>query len=221
MKKIVIVDYGLGNLFSIKQALSAVGADAVFSSKAEDLLNCDGILLPGVGAFADAMNRLRELKLVEVIQQSAHNGKPILGVCLGLQLLFDQSHEFGLHKGLGLIPGEVVRFPESYEGVNLKVPFIGWNKLQLTASGKENSILSSLKDPINIYFVHSYYVRPTSAAVVLSLSSYRGVTFCSSLARGHVFGCQFHPERSGGDGLEIYRRISTAIRAGEPFGEAR
>lgn len=205
MKKIVIVDYGLGNLFSIKQALAAVGADAIFSSKAEDLLNADGILLPGVGAFADAMNRLRELKLVEVIQQSAHNGKPILGVCLGLQLLFDQSHEFGLHKGLGLIPGEVVRFPESYKGATLKVPFIGWNKLHLTATGKENSILSSLKDPINIYFVHSYYASPKTEAEVLAHCDYQGFAFPAVVRYKNTVGIQGHPEKSSEQGLQIYK----------------
>jgi glutamine amidotransferase len=164
MKRIVIVDYGLGNLFSIKQALEAAGASVYFSLKAEEILKADGILLPGVGAFADAMKRLNELKLVDVIVESAQKNKPILGVCLGLQLLFEKSYEFGEHKGLGLIPGEVVKFPSQHNGVPLTVPFIGWNKLHLTEAGKDSSILSSLADLTKIYFVHSYYVSPKSEA---------------------------------------------------------
>lgn len=205
MKKIVIVDYGLGNLFSIKQALAAVGADAIFSSKAEDLISCDGILLPGVGAFADAMNRLRELNLVSVIQETAHAGKPIFGVCLGLQLLFDQSHEFGLHKGLGLIPGEVVRFPESHNGLNLKVPFIGWNKLLLTEQGKKNSLLQNLQDPPNIYFVHSYYVSSKTEAEVLARCDYQGFAFPAVVRYKNTIGIQGHPEKSSEQGLQIYK----------------
>lgn len=205
MKKIVIVDYGLGNLFSIKQALSAVGADAIFSSKADDLLNCDGILLPGVGAFADAMNRLKELNLVEVIQKSARDGKPILGVCLGLQLLFEQSHEFGLHKGLGLIPGEVIRFPEAHQGIELKVPFIGWNKLHFTQDGKEDVLFSSFKQDLNIYFVHSYYVAPKSEAEILAKCEYQGFAFPAVVRYRNTVGIQGHPEKSAEQGLEIYK----------------
>lgn len=205
MKKIVIVDYGLGNLFSIKQALAAVGAEAVFSSKAEDLKNCDGILLPGVGAFADAMNRLRELNLIEVIQKAAHDGKPILGVCLGLQLLFEQSHEFGLHKGLGLIPGEVVRFPEQHDGIKLTVPFIGWNRLVLTPQGKDHPLLGTLKQATNIYFVHSYYVSPKSQAEILARCEYQGFAFPAVVRYKNTVGIQGHPEKSSEQGLEIYK----------------
>ncbi len=205
MKKIVIVDYGLGNLFSIKQALVAVGTNAVFSSKAEDILNCDGILLPGVGAFADAMNRLNELKLVEVIQKSARDGKSILGVCLGLQLLFEQSHEFGVHRGLGLIPGEVVRFPEAFEGISLKVPFIGWNKLHLTKVGKDDAIFSSFKQDLNIYFVHSYYVKPKLDAEILANCEYQGFAFPAVVRYRNTVGIQGHPEKSAEQGLEIYK----------------
>lgn len=205
MKKIVIVDYGLGNLFSIRQALGAVGANAIFSSKAEDLLNCDGILLPGVGAFADAMGRLKELNLIEVIQKSAHQGKSILGVCLGLQLLFEKSHEFGIHQGLGLIPGEVLRFPESYKGNELIVPFIGWNKIQITQNGRENSILSTTPDNTKIYFVHSYYVAPSSEAEVLAYCQYQDFAFPAVVRYKNTVGIQGHPEKSSKEGLEIYK----------------
>jgi imidazole glycerol-phosphate synthase subunit HisH len=205
MKKIVIVDYGLGNLFSIKQALGAVGAEAIFSSKAEDLQNCDGILLPGVGAFADAMNRLHELNLVKVIQKAAHDGKPILGVCLGLQLLFDQSHEFGLHQGLGLIPGEVVRFPEQHNKMKLTVPFIGWNRLILTPQGKDLPLLRTLKDATNIYFVHSYYVSPKSQAEILARCEYQDFAFPAVVRYKNTVGIQGHPEKSSEQGLEIYK----------------
>ncbi len=205
MKKIVIVDYGLGNLFSIKQALSAAGADAIFSSKAEDLENCDGILLPGVGAFADAMMRLKELNLVSVIQKAAHRGQPILGVCLGLQLLFDKSHEFGEHQGLGLIPGEVVKFPAQFEKVELKVPFIGWNQLHLTENGKNKSILSTLPDKTKIYFVHSYYASPKSETEVLAYCKYQGFAFPAAVRYKNTIGIQGHPEKSSTEGLEIYK----------------
>jgi glutamine amidotransferase len=205
MKKIVIVDYGLGNLFSIKQALEAVGGNAIFSSTAEDLLNCDGILLPGVGAFADAMNRLKELNLIEVIQRSAEQFKPILGVCLGLQLLFDKSNEFGVYQGLGLIPGQVLRFPESHEGVELNVPFIGWNKLHLTGAGKEKSILSTLADKTKIYFVHSYYVSPGNQAEILANCHYQGFAFPAVVRYKNTVGIQGHPEKSSKEGLEIYK----------------
>lgn len=205
MKKIVIVDYGLGNLFSIKQALLAVGAEAVFSSNAEDLKKSDGILLPGVGAFADAMKRLHELHLVEVIQNAAREGKPILGVCLGLQLLFEQSQEFGLHKGLGLIPGEVLRFPEQHDGIKLTVPFIGWNRLVLTPQGKEHSLLKNLSDSTNIYFVHSYYVSPQSQAEVLAHCEYQGFAFSAVVRYKNTVGIQGHPEKSAEQGLEIYK----------------
>lgn len=205
MKKIVIVDYGLGNLFSIKQALSAVGAEAIFSSKAEDLQNCDGILLPGVGAFADAMNRLRELNLVEVIQKAAHDGKPILGVCLGLQLLFEKSHEFGLHQGLGLIPGEVVRFPEQHQGIGLKVPFIGWNRLLMTPQGKDHPLLRKLDPATNIYFVHSYYASPKAEAEILARCEYQGFAFPAVVRYKNTVGIQGHPEKSSEQGLEIYK----------------
>lgn len=205
MKKIVIVDYGLGNLFSIRQALETVGTEAVYSSKPEDLLNCDGILLPGVGAFADAMSRLKELKLVDVIQKSAHEGKPILGVCLGLQLLFDKSYEFGEHQGLGLIPGEVKKFPASFEGKELKVPFIGWNRIQLTQNAKQNSILSSLSDGTKIYFVHSYYASPKSEAEVLAYCHYQGFAFPAVVRYKNTIGIQGHPEKSSNEGLEIYK----------------
>ena len=205
MKNIVIVDYGLGNLFSIKQALEAAGANVSFSSKADEILKADGILLPGVGAFADAMKRLNELNLVSVIVESAQKNKPILGVCLGLQLLFEKSYEFGEHKGLGLIPGEVVKFPNQHEGISLTVPFIGWNKLHLTAAGKENSILSSLKDLTKIYFVHSYYVSPKSEAQVLAYCHYQGFAFPACVRYKNTIGIQGHPEKSSTEGLEIYK----------------
>jgi imidazole glycerol-phosphate synthase subunit HisH len=205
MKKIAIVDYGLGNLFSIKQALEAVGGNCIFSSKAEDLLNCDGILLPGVGAYADAMSRLKELNLVDVIVKSAQQGKPILGVCLGLQLLFDKSYEFGEHQGLGLIPGEVVKFPNSYEGIELTVPFIGWNNLHITHDGSENSLLTGLKNGTKIYFVHSYYVKPKSQASVLAYCHYQGFAFPACVRYKNTIGIQGHPEKSSKEGLEIYK----------------
>lgn len=205
MKQIVIVDYGLGNLFSIRQALEAIGAKAIFSSKTEDLLNCDGILLPGVGAFGDAMRRLRDLNLVEVIKTSADQQKPILGVCLGLQLLFDTSNEFGTNQGLELIPGEVLRFPEMFNGAELTIPFVGWNKIHLTEKASASVILSQIQNGIKLYFVHSYYVRPDSDAGVLAYCYYQGFAFPAVIQYKNIIGIQGHPEKSSREGLLIYK----------------
>jgi glutamine amidotransferase len=220
---LAIVDYGMGNLFSVLQAFAAVGQTAEITSDPARLAVADGIVIPGVGAFGVAMNVLERTGMAAVIRERAAQGTPIVGVCLGMQLMMSSSTEFGAHAGLGIVEGDTVALRASPEiSAEARIPHVGWSSVQpAKEQGWADTPLGGLGAGGDMYFVHSYFVRPTSAAVVLSLSSYRGVTFCSSLARGNVFGCQFHPERSGADGLEIYRRISTAIRAGEPFGEAR
>ena len=211
MKKVMIVDYGLGNLFSIKQALTAVGADAFCSSNAKDIQACDGILLPGVGAFADAMNRLRQLDLVDAIRDAAVSGRPVLGVCLGLQLLFDRSHEFGIHEGLGLISGEVLKFPDIHNKMALKVPFIGWNELNITVEGKKNMIMENFVDSSKIFFVHSYYVSPKSETNILATCEYEGFKFPTLVGQKNVIGIQGHPEKSATQGLNIYKNWVTNL----------
>lgn len=201
MKQVVIVDYGLGNIFSIRQALEAVGCRPLVSNKEQDLRDADGILLPGVGAFGDAIGKLNEYQLTNVLKNEVTQGKPILGVCLGLQLLMTKSFEFGEHKGLDIIPGIVNRFPETYEGLNLNVPFIGWNQWNKV---KDDSSIDGIQNRSKLFLVHSFYVKPDIEADVIATCSYQGFRYPVILRRGKVLGVQGHPEKSGPDGLKFY-----------------
>lgn len=202
MKKVVIVDYGLGNIFSIKQALRYNECEALVSNDQNDIKSADGILLPGVGAFGDAMAKLHEKKLVEVLKTEAKNGKPILGVCLGLQLLFTKSEEFGAHEGLNLIPGQVKKFPEQVNDVHLNVPFIGWNEIEKKRD--DDLILNGLDKNAKMYLVHSFYVEPEDKSCVIAECDYSGFRYPALVRKGNIFGVQGHPEKSGTDGLKIY-----------------
>ncbi len=197
---IAIVDYGVGNLFSVKCSFDAIGADTVITSDAEVIKKADRILLPGVGAFEDAIKKLRESGLDKVIVEEARNGKPLLGICLGMQLLFDKSFEFGKHSGLSLIPGEIRPIADVISA-GLKIPHIGWNALNIT--DRQNPILKYVKDGDCVYFVHSYYAK-TDAKYVIADTEYGGV-ITASAACGNVYGCQFHPEKSGKVGLNILK----------------
>ena len=223
----VIVDYGMGNLFSARQAAERAGLDAVISAAREEVLAADAVVLPGMGAFGDAMAALRELALVEALQSVAVSGRPIMGVCLGMQLLMTRSFEFGEHEGLGLVPGEVRRLsqPLGMDGRRLKVPHVGWNRIHRplshgAVSGSSNrwigTPLEELSDGEYMYFVHSYHVTPADSHHVLSVSRFGDVEFCSTLIEDNIFGTQFHPERSGPEGLKIYenfaRRIGSTLR---------
>ncbi len=194
---IAIVDYGVGNLFSLKSSFAAIGEAVTVSAEKEVLLNADRLLLPGVGAFADAANKLRDTGLDRTIKEFAASGKPLLGICLGMQLLFDESHEYGIHPGLGLIPGKVKPIagavPREY-----KIPHIGWNALQIT---KENPLLQGGLQDQCVYFVHSYFAADCQDAVIATTQY--GAPLTAAVARENVFGCQFHPEKSGNVGLEI------------------
>lgn len=207
MKKVVIIDYQLGNLFSVHQACKFLGFDAVVSSKPSDLVNADYAILPGVGAFADAMQNLCDSGMQDAILKYVHSGKPLMGVCLGLQLLLSESEEFEKTKGLDIIPGRVVRFNSVDENNNLvKVPQIQWNQIFEPQAGKWiNSPLQSCKSSDFMYFVHSYYAVPSNISDVLAVSEYGGTTYCSSLMRDNVFATQFHPEKSGAHGIQIYK----------------
>ena len=216
---IAIVDYGLGNLFSVRNAFTHVGLNAIITSKSAEIEAANAVMLPGVGAFGDAMDSLERLGLTELLKDVAASGKPFIGICLGLQLLFTESREFGSHKGLGIIEGEVVRFEDapaqSRGSRHLKVPHVGWSRINKPKGNKEhwdNGPLSELTDGEYMYFVHSYFVRPSEENVVLSTSNYGDVEFCSSISRGNIFACQFHPERSGPPGLGIYLRLANMIR---------
>ncbi len=217
--RIAIVDYGLGNLYSVKKACEHVGAVGVITSDSHEIMAADGIILPGVGAFGDAMRTLRSLGLVETLRKAAAVDKPLMGICLGIQLLMSESHEFGRHEGLNIIEGDVVPFEDPREGDrNLKVPEICWNGIERGVAGEggwEHTPLAGLHDGVCMYFIHSYYVRPSDEGMVLSQTRYGDTLFCSSVKYGSVHGFQFHPERSGPEGLRIYRSWTGMIRAGK------
>jgi glutamine amidotransferase len=200
---IAIVDYGVGNLFSLKSSLKMIGADVIVTGKAEDLRAADKIILPGVGAFEDAANKLRATGLDAVVIEQARAGKPLLGICLGMQMLFDKSFEYGEHKGLGLIAGDVIDMRPQIPA-NLKVPHIGWNALKLT--NPVHPLFRYTKEGDCVYFVHSYYAANCEEATIATAEY--GTNLTAAVASGNVVGCQFHPEKSGKVGLNILRAFS-------------
>jgi imidazole glycerol-phosphate synthase subunit HisH len=221
--KVVIVDYGMGNLFSVRQALAAVGQDADIVATADRLTTADAIVIPGVGAFGIAMEVLHRTGMADTIKERVSRGTPLVGICLGLQLMMASSTEFGHHRGLGLIEGDTAALRDSPElSPAARIPHVGWSAISPARSHAwDGTPLDVVAPGTDMYFVHSYYVRPSDPTVTLSTSQYLGKTFCSSLATGNLFGCQFHPERSGPHGLAVYRRIVAAIRAAQPLGGLR
>ncbi len=207
MKKVVIVDYQLGNLFSVNQALINIGLDAKISLNPADIEQADALVLPGVGAFKDAMQNLTSLGLKEPIKQFIKSGKPFLGICLGLQLLFTESEEFGSTKGLDVISGKVKKFSNRNDSDELqKVPQISWNTInKVSTNGWQNTPLMHLEDKEDMYFVHSFYVEPANEQIVLTKTTYGDLTYVSSILQENIFACQFHPEKSAEEGLKIYR----------------
>lgn len=197
---IAIIDYGVGNLFSLQRSFQKIGADAVVTGDPAVIRSAERILLPGVGAFGDAARKLRDAGLDGVVRSEAKSGKYILGICLGMQLLFDESHEFGVHKGLGLIPGKVVDMTPAI-GPGLKVPQIGWNALHLTRP--DHPLWKYIRADDYVYFVHSYYASECEESV-LATTEY-GAELTAAAGRDNVLGCQFHPEKSGPVGLSILR----------------
>lgn len=195
---LVIVDYGVGNLFSLVSSFRAIGVEAVASGDRAVIESADRLVLPGVGAFGDAAERLKKSGLGNTIVEMARRGVPLLGICLGMQLLFERSYEYGVYEGLGLIRGEIRPIsevvPQSY-----KIPHIGWNALHFT---KKNELLKYVDDGAYVYFVHSYYGANCDS--VIATTEY-GVELTAAVADGNVYGCQFHPEKSGNVGLNILR----------------
>lgn len=209
MKKVVIVDYQLGNLFSVEQACSYLGHDTLISSNPDDLSGADCAIIPGVGAFADAMQNLRNTGMDEAILEFVKAGKPLMGICLGLQLFLTSSEEFGNSAGLNLIPGTVKRFAVETDqnGLLLKVPQIQWNTIRQPAPGRwEKTPLAACKDNDQMYFVHSFYAVPDNEKDVAALTAYGNHEYCSAVSRDNVFATQFHPEKSGLYGLRIYEQ---------------
>ena len=199
---IAIVDYGVGNLFSLKCSLASIGAEAVVTSDPEVICNADRILLPGVGAFEDAARKLRECGLDQVVIRQAKAGKPLLGICLGMQLLFEKSYEYGEHAGLGLIKGEVRPIAEVIPA-DYKIPQIGWNGLIFK---QENPLFRYISEGDCVYFVHSYYAANCDDAVIATTEY--GAELTAAVAKDNVYGCQFHPEKSGPVGLAILKAFS-------------
>jgi glutamine amidotransferase len=207
---IAIIDYGMGNLRSVQKAFEAAGHQAVVTRDHHVLDDASHLVLPGVGAFGDCMANLDRYGLIEPIHRSIERGKPFLGICLGLQLLFTESHEFGVHKGLDIVAGTVKRFPsESNRGRDdekagrLKVPHMGWNVVDIRRPAPP---LAGLENGAHMYFVHSYYVEPRDESIVATTTDY-GAPFVSSVWRDNVFACQFHPEKSQSVGLQIIRNF--------------
>ena len=197
---IAIVDYGVGNLFSLASSFRMVGAEVTVTSDPDVLRAADRIVLPGVGAFGDAADKLRASGLDRVVIEQAKEGKPLLGICLGMQLLFDRGLEYGVHEGLGLIPGEIRPIADVIPA-DLKIPHIGWNALHF---GKEKSpLFRYLKEGDFVYFVHSFY-GANCAESIIATAEY-GAELTAAVGRGNVYGCQFHPEKSGAVGLNILR----------------
>ncbi len=199
---IAIVDYGVGNLFSLQSSFAMIGAEAVVTGDEKVLRSADKIILPGVGAFGDAAQKLRDTGLDSVVIQEAAKGKPILGICLGMQLLFDESHEYGVHKGLGLISGSV----RPIAGVipqDLKIPHIGWNALHMH---RLSPLMKYAAEGDCVYFVHSYYAAKCAEDTIASVEY--GAPLTAAVANGNVFGCQFHPEKSGRVGLGILKAFA-------------
>jgi glutamine amidotransferase len=202
---ITIIDYGMGNLRSVQKGFERLGFTARVTSDPGEVERAGKLVLPGVGAFRDCMENLRSGGFVEPIKRHIEDGRPFLGICLGLQLLFTESEEFGRHQGLGIIPGRVVRFPAEMRqrGEELKVPHMGWNQISVR---REAPIFKGVADGSSVYFVHSYYVVPEDEGVVATVTEY-GISFCSSIWRDNVIATQFHPEKSQQVGLTILKNF--------------
>ena len=201
---IAIIDYGVGNLFSLRSSLNKIGADTVVTADPAVIARADKLILPGVGAFADAAKKLRDSGLDQVIKAEAAAGKPIMGICLGMQMLFEKSYEYGEHEGLGLLKGSVVPMEGSIPA-NLKIPHIGWNALKFQG---ESKLFKYVKEGDCVYFVHSFYASGCEDSLIATAEYGKDLT--AAVARDNVMGCQFHPEKSGDVGLNILRAFCEA-----------
>ncbi|MDP7556327.1 MAG: imidazole glycerol phosphate synthase subunit HisH [Nitrospinaceae bacterium] len=205
---IAVVDYGMGNLRSVQKALEVVGANAMVTHDPGVILKADSIVLPGVGAFKDCMTNLEKLKLVDPIRKFIDSGKPFMGICLGFQVLFDESEEYGPVAGLGILPGKVVKFPdgisETENGPQMKIPHMGWNQIEVK---KKDPLFENVDSAPYFYFVHSYYVVPKDPDVVATVTNY-GFEFVSGVQHKNIYAFQFHPEKSQTLGLSLLERFS-------------
>lgn len=200
---IAIVDYGMGNLRSVENALDFLGIESIITSDKETILNSDGIILPGVGAFPDAIDNIKEAGLDKVLKEAVNKGKPLLGICLGMQLLFEESDEVKLSKGLGFLKGRIEKL-----NIDLKVPHMGWNSLNME---KASPILNGIKKGSHVYFVHSYYAVTGEEEILNAYADY-GVKIPGVVSKGNVYGIQFHPEKSGEIGLRMLKNFGEMIK---------
>ena len=203
---VVIIDYGVGNLFSLKSSFAAIGADAAVSRDVNVIRSASHIILPGVGAFADAASKLNETGMDELVKEAVSNGKPVMGICLGMQLLFEKSYEYGIHKGLGLIKGNISPLSQVLPPGS-KVPHIGWNSLTFkdpTNKGNISPIFKYINEHDHVYFVHSFYGTECVHSCIASCE-YNGIEITAAVAKENLYGCQFHPEKSGNVGLKILK----------------
>lgn len=209
MKPVVtVVDYGMGNLLSVTRALEHCGAEVVLESSPQRIMQAERLVLPGVGAFVDGMSELRQRQLIEPIRDYAISAKPLLGICLGMQMMLDGSDEFGESRGLGIVPGWVRKLPTQ---PGIKLPHIGWSAISPPPGADwQGSLLQDVPVGHEMYFVHSYHAEPTNPAHRLAETRYGEYAFCAAIRKGNVTGCQFHPEKSGETGLNIIRRFLQA-----------
>ena len=202
---IAIIDYDAGNIKSVEKACQFLGEEVVVTRDRETIMAADGVILPGVGAFGDAMEKLHSYQLVDTVKDVANSGKPFLGICLGLQLMFESSDEAPGVEGLGILPGKIVRIPD---GEDIKVPHIGWNSLQYPNKGR---LYKDIDENSFVYFVHSYYLQAKEPEIVVASTEY-GVTIQASVEKGNVFACQFHPEKSSTVGLKILENFISVVK---------
>ncbi len=211
MQKITIIDYGINNLESIKMAFNSLGYKALLTSDPKELELSDKIILPGVGSFEKGMKELKKIKIIDSLEKAFINNKPILGICLGMQMLMERSEEFGTHKGLGFIKGDVKKLPEGEGNVKIrKIPNVGWNKLSInekSSSIYKNIIMESYEKKFYFYFTHSFFAKPLENNNVLCTTNYNEFKFASVITCNNLIGCQFHPEKSGKSGLKLLQKF--------------
>ena len=203
---VVIIDYGVGNLLSVMRGVEICGAIPVVTNCPDKISNADRLILPGVGAFSEGMKGLSDKNLIEPIKDYVLKGRPFLGICLGMQMILDESHEFGINKGLGLIPGKVLSIPsKSSEGQHFKIPHVGWNSIRPGKKSKDwqGTILQNTSKEDAVYFVHSFFALPENEENALASCTYAGKDFCAVIGNENIYGCQFHPEKSGTVGIGI------------------
>ena len=211
LKKIIIIDYEMSNMFSISNALKYLNFNCEISSDHKKIISSDGVILPGVGSFHEAMKKLKKLDLIETIKNFVSSGKPFVGICLGFQLLFSQSSEYQNTQGLKIFNGEVQNFIAN-KSIK-KIPHVGWNSVKINTSlfDLNNYAKKFIDSDENYYFVHSYYVLPKRKDIILSTTNYQGLEFCSSVLYNNVFACQFHPEKSGYQGLKLLKNFFNSV----------